>query len=215
VDLPTYRELLALAQRHSRSADEAADLVQDVLVIALEARKEDPARLAGSAWLAGVLRRRAAFFVRSAVRRRRREAGYTPGDGDPHALEPRADPTTLLGRLPPAARRVAILALHGLTADEIRWILQLSPGAFRQRLTTIRKALGNLAPEQRAEALALAYVRDPQRSCALQFGLIRRALKSALAKSPGLGTHDSDGHLIVIATAARVDAHTRGGRGNR
>ena len=92
----------------------------------------------------------------------------------------------------------------------IRWILAVTPTAFRQRLTSIRKALGTLPPELQSEALALAYVRDPARSVDLQFGLVRRALKAALGGRPGLATHDADGHLLVI----RNDAHTRAPRGN-
>lgn len=173
---------------------------------ALQAGRDD------AAWLAGVMRNLAAMAVRSAVRRRRREAADAI---DPeHAAAPdaeQADAAVLLQRLPPAARRVAILALHGLSAEEIRWILDLTPAAFRQRLTSIRKSLGALAPEQRAQALALAYVREPARSVDLQFGLVRRALKAALAVRPaGLATHDVDGHLIVI----HGRAHTRGPRGN-
>ena len=49
-----------------------------------------------------------------------------------------------------------------------------------------------------AEATALAYVRDPARSVELQFGLVRRALQAVVALRPGLGTHDADGHLLVI-----------------
>jgi len=118
------------------------------------------------------------------------------------------DPGPLLVRLPPAARRVAVLALHGLSAEDIRWILQLGPAAFRQRLTSIRKAIGAMPPPLRAEALALAYVRDPARSDELQFGLIRRALQAALPLRPGLGTHDHGGHLFI------VHAHISGPRGN-
>ena len=91
-----------------------------------------------------------------------------------------------------------MLALHGLSADEIRWILTLSPEAFRQRLSRIRKALGELPPAARAESLAMAYVRDPARSVDLQFGLIRRRLRAALGGGAGLATHDDDGHLLVI-----------------
>ena len=49
---------------------------------------------------------------------------------------------------------------------------------------------------------------------ALQFGLIRRALKAALRGADGMGTHDADGHLIVLRTAVRGDAHTSTGGGN-
>lgn len=208
MDLDTYRQLRSQAARLARCDADAADLVQDVLVIALQAGRSD------LPWLAGVLQRQAAMAVRTAVRRRRREAvdsvvvdasaAIATDARAMHAAEP------LLQRLPPAARRVAVLALHGLDADEIRWILALSPTAFRQRLSSIRKALGALPEPLRAEALALAYVRDPARCVALQFGLVRRALKAALRGVPGLATHDVDGHLLVI----RTGAHTSAPRGN-
>lgn len=208
MDLDTYRQLRSQAARLARCDADAADLVQDVLVIALQAGRSD------LPWLAGVLQRQAAMAVRTAVRRRRREAVDSVDDDASAAVAsdframPAAEP--LLQRLPPAARRVAVLALHGLDADEIRWILALSPTAFRQRLTSIRKTLGALPEPLRSEALALAYVRDPARCVDLQFGLVRRALKAALRGVPGLATHDADGHLLVI----RTGAHTWAPRGN-
>lgn len=204
MDIDTYRQLRRLAAGLTRSQAEADDLVQDALLAALQAGRSD------IAWLAGVMRNQAAMQVRSAVRRRRREHEAANVDTTADAPSPGADASALLKRLPPSARRVATLALHGLAADEIRWILAVSPTAFRQRLTSIRKALGALPPDLQSEALALAYVRDPARSVDLQFGLVRRALKAALGGQPGLATHDADGHLLVI----RSDAHTRALRGN-
>ena len=208
MNLDTYRHLLTEARRHTRRAVDADDLVQDALLIALEqGRSDDPA------WLAGVIRNQAAMQARSAIRRRRREAVVADEDvAPPHEAAP-PSPGALLERLPPAARRVAVLALHGLNAEEIRWVLGISAAAFRQRLTSIRKAMGALPPSQRAEALALAYVRDPARTVDLEFGLVRRALKAALGGTDGIGTHDADGHLIVLRAAVPGCAHTspRGG----
>lgn len=205
MDLAVYRRLRAEARRHARRAADADDLVQDALLIALEqGRSDDPA------WLAGVIRNQAAMQARSAIRRRRRETAVAEDDVVPahEATPPSA--CALLERLPPAARRVAVLALHGLNAEEIRWVLGIAETAFRQRLTRIRKALGTLPPAQRAEAMALADVRDPARSADLQFGLVRRALKAALQGRAGIGTHDADGHLIVV----RGRAHTSPAGGN-
>ena len=205
MDLASYRKLRARARRLSRRPEDADDLVQDALLAALEAGRDDPA------WLEGVLKNQAAMTARGAARRRRREAEVAGPEGlaspDPPAAPPTPEP--LLRRLPPAARRLAVLALHGLDADEIRWILGIADTAFRQRLSRIRKALGELSPAQQAEAMALAYVRDPARTVELQFGLVRRALKAALAGRAGLGTHDADGHLIVIR-----GAHGSASRGN-
>ena len=174
--------------------------VQDVLVAALEAGRFD------EPWLAGVMRNQAAFTARGAIRRRRREASVgmanEAASAEPTSASP-ANAQAVLSALPPASRRVAVLALHGLGPEEIRWILGLTPAALRQRLSRIRRQLGELPAPLRAEALALAYVRDPARSADLQFGLVRRALKAALNGRAGIGTHDADGHLIVIR-AGRV-----------
>ncbi len=209
MNLDAYRRLRAEARRHARRAADADDLVQEALLIALEqGRSDDPA------WLAGVIRNQAAMQARSAIRRRRREALVADEDVAPVHEETPPSAGALLERLPPASRRVAVLALHGLNAEEIRWVLGITATAFRQRLTSIRKAMGALPPSQRAEALALAYVRDPARSVDLQFGLIRRALKAALGGADGIGTHDADGHLIVLRAAAPGRAHTSPTDGN-
>ncbi|MBX3712572.1 MAG: sigma-70 family RNA polymerase sigma factor [Lysobacter sp.] len=213
MDVGAYRRLRSEARRHVRDATDADDLVQDALLVALE-QGRDPLDATSLPWLSGVIRHRAAMQARSAIRRRRRDAAFaiaadeaTPSPATPGStIAARA----LLARLPPAARRVAVLALHGLAADEIRWILGIRDTAFRQRLTCIRKALGAMSPAQRAEAIALAYVRDPARSVDLQFGQVRRALKAALGGRPGLGSHDPDGHLLVL----RGRAHVSPGGGN-
>lgn len=209
MDLDTYRHLRAEARRHARRAADADDLVQDALLIALEQGRQHD-----TAWLAGVIRNQATMQARSAIRRRRREAVVVEDHITPIGEDAAPSATALLERLPPAARRVAVLALHGLNAEEICWVLAISATAFRQRLTSIRKTLGALPPSQRAEAMALAFVRDPARSVELQFGLIRRALKAALRGADGMGTHDADGHLIVLRTAVREDAHTSTATGN-
>jgi RNA polymerase sigma factor (sigma-70 family) len=206
MDITTYRELRAQARRLVRRETDADDLVQEAMLVALQSGRSD------LPWLIGVMRNRETMMRRSALRRRRREqhAVQQENDNRPVADE-QAQVRDLLPRLPPSARRVAVLALHGLSADEICWILVLAPTAFRQRLSTIRRALTALPPSQRAEALALAYVRDPARSVELQFGLVRRALKAALRDLPGIATHDGDGHLLVIRTAA----HTSPSSGNQ
>jgi RNA polymerase sigma-70 factor (ECF subfamily) len=209
MNLDTYRRLRTEARRHARRAADADDLVQDALLIALkQGRSDDPA------WLAGVIRNQAAMQARSAIRRRRRESAVMIDDVAIEAERQPPSAETLLSQLPPSARRVAVLALHGLNAEEIRWVLGIAETAFRQRLTRIRKALGALPPSQRAEAMALAYVRDPARSADLQFGLVRRALKAALQGRAGIGTHDADGHLIVVRGVVRGRAHGSPAGGN-
>jgi len=208
--LADHRALRAQALRLCRRADEADDLVQETLLAGVLAGRHD------MPWLSGVLRRQAAMAARAGVRRRRREAlaGMHADDAiEPfacHAPEHSPPPPAWLATLPPAARRLAVLALHGLSADEIRWILRIPATAFRQRLTCIRKALAAQPPSVRAEGIALAQLRDPSRSVDLPFGLARRALKAAMQAGEGLGTHDPDGHLILID----ADAHTSPSRGN-
>lgn len=202
--LAVYRTLRAQALRLCRRADEAEDLVQDTLLAGVVAGRHD------LPWLSGVLRRQAAMAARTAVRRRLREAqaGLDVEDaGDPATLGDAAHPATQLlwlGTLPPSARRLAVLALHGLSADEIRWILRIEPTAFRQRLTRIRKTLAAQSPTVRADSIALAHLRDPARRVDLAFGLARRALKAAMQAGEGLGTHDPDGHLILIDAGAHI-----------
>lgn len=210
IDLQTYRALRDQARRLTRSAADAEDLLQEVLLAALRAGRADPP------WLAGVLRRQAALAVRGMVRARRRERHAAedapPGDHEP-VTETAADAdaaSRVLRQLTPAARQVALLALHGLSAEEIRWVLELSVAAFRQRLTSIRKSIDLAPPGLRAQARALAYVRDPARSVDLQFGLVRRALKAAIGGRAALGTHDQDGHLLLI----RRHAHASDAGGN-
>lgn len=212
MDIATYRRLISQARRLSRSTADAEDLVQDVLLAALQAGRDDPA------WLYGVLRKQAALQARGAVRRRRREQTSTgappvPAPDEVFAAAPQPLARRhLMDGLPPAARRVAVLALHGLNADEIRWLLDLPATAFRQRLSSIRRALG--AKARHSEQLVQAYLRDPMRSADLEFGLVRRALKTAMRAGEGLGAHDHDGHLLVIRGQPRPPhAHTspRGG----
>jgi DNA-directed RNA polymerase specialized sigma24 family protein len=209
MDSSTYRELLRKAGRLVRNPNDAEDLVQDVLVVALEAGRGDPA------WLHGVMRNLAALQARGAVRRRQREQADVPeasvesaeavaASAAPHVRE-------LLGAMPPSARRTATLALHGLCADEIRWILGLSDTAFRQRLTTIRKAIARMTARSPGLLWLPASPDGAPRSVELQFGIVRRALKAAIGDTAGLGTHDVDGHLLVIHSPA----HTSPGRGNQ
>ena len=68
-----YVELLRQAQRASRRPDEAEDLLQAVLLSAIEAGRCDLSCPDNRRWLQGAIRKRAAFEARSAIRRRQRE----------------------------------------------------------------------------------------------------------------------------------------------
>ena len=164
------------------------------------------------AWLAGVMQNQAAMHVRSdgpasTARTRCRQRRH----GTRGAAADRAMPAACCARLPPAARRVATLALHGL----VRGRDPLDPGGIAGRVPPApdqhpqgarRRCRPSCNPRRwRSPTCAI-----PARSVDLQFGLVRRALKAALGGRPGLATHDADGHLLVI----RSDAHTRPLRGN-
>ena len=191
MDLDTYRQLAVQARAFSHVPQEAEDLLQDTLVAGLQAGRDD------HAWLVGTMRQLAAMTARTAVRRRRREqdavitdvtAIDTTGAMKPAAVD------ELLRALPPAGRRLVTLALHGLDAEEIRWILAITPTAFRQRLTSIRKVLQRLPNVAVDVETAMGAPRTGDHS----FGLMRRALKAALHGRDGLGSHDHDGHLLLL-----------------
>lgn len=202
MNLGDYRACLAIARRHARHAADAADLLHEALLAAAQAGRMDFAAEADRAWLAGTIRNLAAEIARGASRRRLRESRWA--QEQPAAIADEsgdADAAGILAHLSEGTRRVAILALHGLNADEIQYVLGLKPAAFRQRLTALRRALGALPEPLRREALALAYTR-PRRAgeSRLDFGLIRRALLHHVRGGRGIGTHDPDGHLLAIET---------------
>jgi DNA-directed RNA polymerase specialized sigma24 family protein len=198
-----YEHWLKVARQLSRRADEAADLLHDGIVEAVRAGREDFRDEPNQRWFAGVLRNRAAMVARTAARRTRREtarredaSGGSSQSADGTTFAP---PPAFIPSLPRAARAVATLVLAGLRREEILSALRLTDTAFRQRLTTIRKAWDARPPGQRALAEAPLHPRpDPH----FQLGLIRRALLSCVKQQEAaLGTHDPDGHLIVIDSA--------------
>lgn len=204
-----WRRLRRWATQCSRRPDEAEDLLQDVLLAAIEAGRAD------DAWLHGALRKRAAFLARGAIRGRRREDAATAwledrdergigpdvGDGDAASVTALA---LLASRLPPASRQVLALAVHGLGPGEIQWLLRTSPAALRQRLAVIRRALRGLPAPARNEIegrwprRALPAAHDPR------FGLRRRVLVSTGRALSAAGSHDPDGHLLLVAGSAHV-----------
>lgn len=197
-----YTHWLAKARAISRRADEAEDLLQECLLIAFKEHRLNLEDEDNRRWLTGVMKNQSALAARSAVRRKQREetAGAPQEMTKPESVEQNA--ANLPDALPPAARKVALLALHGLNRTEIRYALKISDDALRQRLTTIRKTLGTLAEPLRQEALALAYWRHGPDIADREFGLIRRALLHSVRQTPGVGTHDPDGHLLVIGEKA-------------
>lgn len=199
--LAEYRACLAIARRHAHSSSEAANLLHEALLAAVQAGRLGFASQADRAWLAGTIRNIAAKTARRESRRRARDTRWAAEQPAETAdVAPSGDARDqILARLSEGTRRVAVLALYGLNADEIQYVLELKPPAFRQRLSALRRALGGLPEPLRQEALALADS-QPRRAgeARLDFGLIRRALLHHLRGGAGVGTHDPDGHLLAI-----------------
>jgi RNA polymerase sigma-70 factor (ECF subfamily) len=201
-----YNHWLAVAARFARRRGEAEDLLHDSLLAAVQARRTNLDDPQTRAWFAGLVRNKAAMTARTAGRRRKREAAVLPPaeEPPPQPALAAADEGTYqaIRSLPASARIVAILALHGLTRQEIAYVLDLAPEALRQRLTTLRKRWCALSEDAREDALDRA---QRQRTVGqeLECGLIRRALLAFLREQPGVGTHDPDGHLIIFERPAR------------
>lgn len=194
-----YRDILRTARRCARSPDEAHDLAQDAIVIALARGMDDWSSPARRAWLRGVVRKRAAFLVRGQARRVRREQlldGAGPSEGT-WGWQP-----GFLSTLPRSLRVVAALASADLCAAEIRWMLGLSDTALRQRLSALRSAVRAHPEPPTLPAPA------PQFS----FGAQRAQLLLSLQRQPdtALATHDPDGHAILL----RIAPHKRRQPGN-
>jgi RNA polymerase sigma-70 factor (ECF subfamily) len=183
-----------MARRVARSGDEARDLAQDVLVIALARGFDDWASPARRGWLRGVVRKRWAFVARGEGRRRRRERLLeAPGQ----AARPWVWDASFLASLPRSLRAVAALAGADLCAAEVRWLLGLSDTALRKRLSDLRRAV-------------LAAAEPPTQPAAeppLSFGAHRAHLLAVLRRQegPAVATHDPDGHAILL----RWSAHKR------
>ena len=187
-----YRALLGLARRHARRAGEAEDLLQSTLLAAIEAGRGDLDRIENRRWIAGVLRRRAAFEARSAVRRRRREEVQAGAAPMPSAADAPISATRIAAALPPALRTTALLALAGHDRREIAWLLRLNDAALRRRIADIRKRLRTWGgtPDEL-----------PGLSGPLAYGRIRRALlKPAQGDRALLASHDPDGNLFLLSS---------------
>jgi RNA polymerase sigma-70 factor (ECF subfamily) len=193
MDRRTYLLLLGQARRRVRRLPEAEDLLQDALLIALEAGRGDLTRVENRRWLAGVMRNRGLLDARSAARRRRREAEFQATVPDTALPD-----FPVIGRipdLPTALRTTALLALTGHTRAEIAWLLRLSDAALRKRISEIRRRLVG----------ARAAIPDMDLRGDLPFGLMRRALLGRVGdRGPGFGSHDPDGNLFVVSSRIPV-----------
>jgi RNA polymerase sigma-70 factor (ECF subfamily) len=197
-----YAHLLNIARSLSRVPDEAEDLLHDALLEAIRSGRSDFSQAATLRWLSGTMRNLAAMAGRSAQRRRLRDSSWAQERGT--AAPPRVAPTpwrddprvaAAIASLPPSLRRVAELALSGLDRGEIAWILGVSDVTLRQRISVLRKRLGELEAAPSADG-----------ALDLPVGLMRRALLPVVRATAAPGTHDPDGHLLVLSTRARSES---------
>lgn len=180
---------------------EAEDLLQTVLLAALEAGRADLSCAGNRRWLIGALRKRAQFDARSAARRRSREASAAIAESTPGERE--AMPADFIAALPPSLRTTALLALTGHTKAEIVWLLRLSDAAFRQRIAEIRRRWREIDGRHFTEI--------PGLSGPLDFGRIRQALLRPVRQDRAvLASHDPDGHLFVVSSQNRAARQQRG-----
>lgn len=192
-----YAELLRHAQRASRRPDEAEDLLQAVLLSAIEAGRSDLSCPDNRRWLRGAIRKRAAFEARTAIRRRQREARWQTGPMTSVAHEDM--PRAFIATLPAALKTTALLALTGHTRQEIAWLLHLSDAALRQRIAEIRRRWRD-AGGNRIEEI-------PGLDGTLHFGRIRRALLGPARRNGVLlASHDPDGHLFLVSIPSQIQA---------
>lgn len=184
----TLAKLRKIAERHSRVGHEADDLVQDILLAAIELGRDltEPSFLP---WASGAIRNRAAFVARTAARRRKREMAN--GISDSQAAPSPKVPEEVLSALPPSRRVVALLINLGMERAEIGYLLGLSDVALRQRLSGLRKALSGCN-----EIDALSPTSEHRAD-----GLARRVLKSSLPATAQrtFAIRDPDGNPIFFS----------------
>lgn len=196
-----HAQLLSIARRHA-GPQLAEDVVQEALLIAVEAGRHDLADQHTARWLTGVVRNRARMAARGTVRREARDHGWASLRSDPPA-EP-GPPASVIARLPPALRAFAALVLTGHNRREIAYLLDLPDTALRQRIAALKRRLaaeGLAAPTELSGLnLDLAYCR------------IRDALLPALHRHGGTFTsHDPDGHLFVVRRSQPADRRQQTG----
>ncbi len=190
-----HRQLLALAARLGSGSD-AEDVVQDAMLVAIEAGRHDLGEAANIAWLRGVVRNRARMTARTMRRQRSRETQWQSGH-DTERAGASPDMPEILSGLPPALRTFAALVLTGHNRREIAYLLDLPDTALRQRVSALRRHLrqGGFAAPAELSGLNLD----------LAYGRIRQALLPALLRHDGLfAGHDPDGHLFIVRRSQKV-----------
>lgn len=191
MDRTTYLRLLRDARRRTRRAGEEEDLLQTALLAAIEASRGDMTCSENRRWLGGVLRNRALHEARSAARRRRRETVYAQEMAGAGGAA--ADPCEFVATLPATLRTTTLLIVTGHTRPEVAWLLGVSDAALRKRVSEIRRRCQQSGLRG---ALGEAALQGD-----LAFGLLRRALIGAVGSTQAvIGTHDPDGHLLVMSS---------------
>jgi len=186
-----YIELFQYACKVALRTDEAEDLFQTALLAAVEAGRADMSCINNRRWLIGVLRNRAAFDARSAVRRRRRETSLAPLD-NPQTRNS-VSTTNFVRTLSPILRTTARLALTGHTKAEVAWLLRISDSALRQRIVQIKRGWRHFDGRHVSELRGL--------KGGLAFGRIRQALiKAPCRDNLILSSHDPSGHLFMVTS---------------
>lgn len=185
-----FAEMVAVARRYARRSSEAEDIVQEILVAAVVAGRSDFTLSENRRWIAGAIRRRAAFDARSAARRRSREARWQ-AEREHNDAPQAADIAAILIGMPKSLRVVAALALSGHSRSEIAYLLGLNDAALRQRIRALKKLLERNGMTMPAAMAGL--------NLDLAYGAIRDALLPALLRHRGVfASHDPDGHLFIV-----------------
>jgi RNA polymerase sigma-70 factor (ECF subfamily) len=144
-----YPDLLRFVQRRSHPSH-AEDVVAEVFLVAWRRLEEMPAVEDGArCWLFGVARRSLLNSRRSqdrrqalAVRIAAAPVAAAPGGDDTDLVERRVDVAAAWPRLSATDQEaLALTVWDGLTALEAARVLQISPVAFRLRLSRARRIL--------------------------------------------------------------------------
>lgn len=184
-----HARLLSIARREIGSPA-AEDIVQDALVIAIEAGRYDLADAENARWLNGVVRNRARMTARSARRRRRRESDWS-ALREIAAEATASRPGDILQGLPPALKTLAALVLTGHNRREIAYLLHLPDTALRQRISALKRHLTARKLAAPAELTGL--------TLDLAYGRIRDSLLPAVKRHGGVfASHDPDGHIFLV-----------------
>jgi len=187
----SYTQLLCYARKVARRIDEAEDLLQTILLAAVETGRADMSCIENRRWLMGALRKRAAFDARSAIRRRRREASATFLDDLQTGNE--VSTADFVRTLPRSLRTVALLTLAGHTKAEVAWLLRVSDTALRQRIAQIKRRWRHFDGRHVSGLSSL--------KGELAFGRIRQALLQLSRRDNViLASHDPDGHLFMATS---------------